>query len=50
LEEDIRQQAQYDPKNKRPASALRIRWSFAIVALIFIALALTAMVLMLSGR
>jgi hypothetical protein len=43
--EDTRQEAQYDPKNKRPASALRIRWSFVIVVLIFLALSITAVMI-----
>jgi hypothetical protein len=50
LEEDTRQEAQYDPRNKRPATALRIRWSFLIVTLIFIALAVTAMLLWTGAR
>jgi hypothetical protein len=42
MQEDSRQEAQYDPRNKRPASAKRIRWSFVVIALIFLALSLTA--------
>jgi len=45
VEDDPRQEAQYDPKNKRPATATRIRWSFLVVALIFIALSLTAVMI-----
>jgi hypothetical protein len=45
MQEDPRQEAQYDPRNKRPASATRIRWSFLIVALIFLALSLTAVMI-----
>ncbi|HEX5228923.1 MAG TPA: hypothetical protein VFW44_14490 [Bryobacteraceae bacterium] len=50
MDEDIRQEAQFDPRNKRPATALRIRWSFWIVVLIFIALGLTAVMLWTGGR
>jgi hypothetical protein len=45
MKEDTRQEAQYDPRNKRPASAMRIRWSFVIVVLIFLALSLTALLI-----
>jgi hypothetical protein len=42
MEEDTRQEAQYDPRNKRTASVKRIRWSFVLIVLIFLALSLTA--------
>jgi len=45
MDEDPRQEAQYDPKNKRPANASRIRWSFLIIVLIFVALSLTAVMI-----
>ena len=41
-DDDPRQEAQYDPKNKRKSSAKRIRWSFVVIVLIFLALTLTA--------
>jgi len=41
-EEDTRQEAQYDPRNKRTSSVKRIRWSFLLIVLIFLALGLTA--------
>lgn len=40
-----RRDAQFDPHNKQPANARRIRLSFVVVALIFTALALTAMII-----
>ena len=40
-----RSEAQSDPKNVLPANAKRIRFSFVIVTLLFIALALTAMLI-----
>jgi hypothetical protein len=43
MQEDTRQEAQYDPRNKRPGSAKRIRWSFVLIVLIFLALSLTAL-------
>ncbi len=43
MADDIRQEAQYDPKNRQPATAKRIRWSFVVIVLIFLALSLTAM-------
>jgi hypothetical protein len=42
MEEDVRSDAQYDPKNRQPATAKRIRFSFVMVLLLFIALGLTA--------
>jgi hypothetical protein len=42
MEEDTRQEAQYDPKNKRSSSVKRIRWSFVVIVLIFLALSITA--------
>jgi hypothetical protein len=42
MEEDTRQEAQYDPRNKRPSSVRRIRWSFVVIVLIFLALSITA--------
>jgi hypothetical protein len=42
MEEDPRQEAQYDPKNKRTNSVKRIRWSFVVIVLIFLALSITA--------
>jgi hypothetical protein len=45
MQEDPRQEAQYDPRNKRPRSVERIRWSFVVVALIFLALSLTAVMI-----
>ena len=43
LQEDPRQEAQYDPRNKRrTGSVKRIRWSFVLIVLIFLALSLTA--------
>jgi hypothetical protein len=50
LMEDPRQEAQYDPKNKRPVNALRIRWSFLLIALIVLALSLTAVMIWTQGR
>ncbi len=41
-DDDPRQEAQYDPKNKRKSSANRIRWSFVLIVLIFLALTITA--------
>jgi hypothetical protein len=41
-EDDPRQEAQYDPRNKRSSSVKRIRWSFLMIVLIFLALGLTA--------
>ena len=41
--DDPRQEAQYDPRNKRTSSVTRIRWSFVIIVLIFLALSLTAL-------
>ena len=43
MQEDTRQEAQYDPRNKRTASVKRIRWSFVVIVLIFLALSLTAL-------
>jgi hypothetical protein len=48
MEEDPRQEAQYDPRNKRTSSVKRIRWSFVLIVLIFLALSLTAMKIWLS--
>jgi len=45
MQEDPRREAQFDPKNRLPATALRIRWSFVIIALIFLALSLTAVLI-----
>ena len=45
-EDDPRQEAQYDPKNKRTSSVKRIRWSFVLIVLIFLALSLTAVKIM----
>jgi hypothetical protein len=42
VDDDPRQEAQYDPKNKRKSSAKRIRWSFVVIVLIFLALTITA--------
>ena len=42
MQEDSRQEAQYDPRNKRPASVKRIRWSFVVIVLIFLALSFAA--------
>jgi hypothetical protein len=42
MQEDPRQEAQYDPRNKRSASVKRIRWSFVVIVLIFLALSITA--------
>jgi hypothetical protein len=42
MQEDTRQEAQYDPRNKRTGSVKRIRWSFVLIVLIFLALSLTA--------
>ena len=42
MQEDPRQEAQYDPRNKRTGSVKRIRLSFVLIALIFLALSLTA--------
>jgi hypothetical protein len=42
MEEDTRQEAQYDPRNKRSSSVSRIRWSFVVIVLIFLALSITA--------
>jgi hypothetical protein len=41
-DDDPRQEAQYDPKNKRKSSANRIRWSFVLIVLLFLALTITA--------
>jgi hypothetical protein len=41
-DDDPRQEAQYDPKNKRKSSVKRIRWSFVLIVLIFLALTITA--------
>jgi hypothetical protein len=46
MEEDPRQEAQYDPRNKRTSSVKRIRWSFVLIVLIFLALGLTAVKIM----
>ena len=43
MQEDTRQEAQYDPKNRPPATVKRIRWSFVVIVLIFLALSITAM-------
>ncbi|HLK18157.1 MAG TPA: hypothetical protein VKT81_04340 [Bryobacteraceae bacterium] len=40
-----RRDAQFDPHNKQPANARRIRLSLIMVALMFTALALTAMII-----
>jgi 4-hydroxybenzoate polyprenyltransferase len=45
MDQDTHQDAQHDPKNTRPASARRIRWSFVVIVLIFLALSLTAMMI-----
>ncbi len=45
MEDDSRGEAQFDPKNTRPGNAKRIRWSFVVIVLIFIALAVTAMLI-----
>jgi hypothetical protein len=42
MQEDTRQEEQYDPRNKRSTSGKRIRWSFVLIVLIFLALSLTA--------
>jgi hypothetical protein len=49
MQEDTRQETQYDPKNKTPASALRIRWSFVLVVLMFLALSVTAVLIWLRA-
>ena len=41
-DDDPRQEAQYDPKNKRKSSVKRIRWSFVLIVVIFLALTITA--------
>jgi hypothetical protein len=46
VDDDPRQEAQYDPKNKRTSSVKRIRWSFVLIVLIFLALGLTAVKIM----
>jgi hypothetical protein len=45
MDEDIRLDAQYDPKNKQPATAKRIRFSFLMVVLLFTALGLAAVLI-----
>lgn len=45
-DDDPRQEAQYDPRNKRTSSVKRIRWSFVLIVLIFLALSLTAVRIM----
>lgn len=45
MQEDTRQEAQYDPRNKRTSSVNRIRWSFVLIVLIFLALSLTAVMI-----
>jgi hypothetical protein len=44
IEQD-RSAVQSDPRNKRPANDKRIRMSFALIVLIFLALALTAVLI-----
>jgi hypothetical protein len=46
VDDDPRQEAQYDPRNKRTSAVKRIRWSFVLIVLIFLALSLTAMKIM----
>jgi hypothetical protein len=45
MDEDPRQEAQYDPRNKRSSAPLRIRWSFVVIVLIFLALSITAVMI-----
>jgi hypothetical protein len=47
LHEDERREAQYDPRNKRSAVPKRVALSFWWIVLIFIALGLTAVLIML---
>jgi hypothetical protein len=44
-EDGERRDAQFDPHNKQPANAKRIRMSWIVIVLIFTALALTAVLL-----
>jgi hypothetical protein len=43
--DDDRRDAQFDPHNKQPANAKRIRMSWIVVVLMFVALALTALLI-----
>lgn len=50
IQEDERRDAQYDPRNKRRHTGKRMNISFAIVVLIFVALGLTAVIIMSHAR
>jgi len=50
VEEDSRREAQYDPRNKRSSAPKKIRLSFLVIVLIFIALGLTAVMIMLRAH
>ena len=50
LQEDERREAQYDPRNKRSAVPKRVTLSFLWIVLIFIALGLTAILIMLRTQ
>ena len=43
MQDDERREAQFDPHNKPPDNAKRIRMSWVVIALVFTALALTAL-------
>ncbi len=45
MQEDARREAQFDPRNKRSIEGKKIKLSFVIVALLFIALGLTAVMI-----
>jgi len=46
IDEDPRREAQYDPRNKRSAVPQRVSLSFCFIILVFIALGLTAVLIM----
>jgi hypothetical protein len=50
FQEDERREAQYDPRNKRSAAPKRLVFSFWWIVLAFLALGLTALLIMLRTQ